>query len=143
MSQTLHIGVFTLDPDPSRLPSGVIADGDSFLEWGETHPGDYAVPYHLTAERDEWTAADVKDAREQFTRFILRSGERLTDYSVVTDTEDWSVDVAVVTLEGAVTYDRASQVAGTERLRAEIRQESDPSRLDKILDRIEEVLDRF
>lgn len=109
MSRTLHIGVFTDDPDPARLPEGYISDGDSFLEWGEAHPGDSRVPLHLIVDVDGGRDARdvVSDARFVLTE-RLRSDERLTDYAVLTDPTDWSENVSVVTLEGAVTYDDRS-----------------------------------
>lgn len=104
MSKVLHIGVVgVFSPDAERLPDGVTSDGDSFLEWGESWRGQ-AEPIHLLVDLDA-IPYDPTDASDQRTgravlNSLLRNGERLTDYMVVTDRNDWSEDVTVVLLDG-------------------------------------------
>lgn len=96
----LHIGVFTEDPDPARLPEHWRSDGDSFLAWGERDDV-YPSPIHLTT--GPWNHP-VRARAVESLRFALaqhlRSGERLTDYAVETDADDWNKDVRVFLLDG-------------------------------------------
>lgn len=102
MSKVIHVGVFTDDLDPARLPNGVTSDGDSFLEWGE--PRRVGDPVHLIVDLgvlgvDEITRSFVEEGYT-YLDSRLRDGERLVDYAVVTDSVDWAVNQQTILLLG-------------------------------------------
>lgn len=102
---TIHVGVFTDDPDADRLPAGVTSRGDSFLRWGQpARPGD---PIHLQVDGSAVTLNrdGIRRGYEALDD-LLEDGERLTDYALVTEGGEV---VEVVTILDAEVYDVADE----------------------------------
>lgn len=117
MTDTLHFGILsTLDyevPEPRPLPPAFICDGDSFINWGDPGPDgvDRDGTLHAivvipeTAKDHEGQMrlrADIGVYREQLER-TLQPNERLADYVVITDSEDWSERVRIWLIDGSIS----------------------------------------
>jgi hypothetical protein len=107
MSKTLHLGIITNDgivpPSPRILPHGMVTDGDSYLCWGDdsiygSGAGMRDDTLHVVLNGYEGGRDGVDQQRERLQGHLLPN-ERLIDYAVVTDTEDWAEDQKVWTLD--------------------------------------------
>jgi hypothetical protein len=104
--RTVHFGI--LHPAKDRkdnLPDGFISDGDSFLTWGEQHDADntlqvlahrfvFPTPVRSSHQRD---AQQIISEMRHTLNAILVGDERLFDYAVVTDSDDWAEGQSVWT----------------------------------------------
>lgn len=95
---------------PGFLPDGFITDGDSFLEWGEGRYGqhEHDDTLHVVVRVPEVGALPgregkrVEDLRDDLSQY-LQPGERLYDYVVVTDAEDWGKNQRIWLSDGTIT----------------------------------------
>lgn len=100
-----HHGIILVDPEsfewdrpPQReWPTGFTSHGDSFLVWGEHRQGDLAEADYTLHVIYEGPLSFAK-ARFMLSN-VLRRGERLIDYAVLSDKDDWSEAEETFTLE--------------------------------------------
>ena len=116
MSKTLHLGLIWgehLGLHERRhlvdhpLPEGMVTDGDSFLCWGDdsvygSGAGKHDNTLHVVMNDYQGGREGVVRQRERLSEFRYVY-ERLIDYAVITDQEDWAEDQHVWTLEGVLT----------------------------------------
>lgn len=112
---TIHFGITnvkpTTKPEDRWLPMGFACHGDSFLVWGEHRQGDREagdttlhVIYRTIETSHERAAQTIPGLRRMLEgRTCLLVHERLIDYVCITDSEDWSENSKVWTLEGALS----------------------------------------
>jgi len=107
-TSTIHFGIMetSTGAGPDRpLPMGWNTNLDSFLVWGETGEDDHTI--HLTYETPYLHMSRVKPMipllRAQVEKISLYTGERLIDYVVVTDTEDWAEAQWVWLIDGTMS----------------------------------------
>ena len=111
---TIHYGLIREEyAGDAFVPTdtGLITNGDSFLEWGE--PQDHTLHVQrqtiLSPESDRpYETSDRNSLKEQIDRdrqTLSQQGRgiRLVDYVVITPTEDWSTQQWIWTLEGALS----------------------------------------
>lgn len=101
MARMIHFGIHhgAEHVEGRILPGAMTTDGDSFLVWGEKpQPNE---PLHILLRFEhEPTSGAVRLLREQLEGTIAHPAERLADYVVSTDADDWSEDVRVFLLDG-------------------------------------------
>lgn len=106
----LHVGVVTERTGTDlvyalqgRNMFGWLADGDSFLEWGERVNPELRVlnpfcridPVHLIYPLDGPQARIDRFLLKDAVAQVLFADERLIDYAVETDADDWEEDVVI------------------------------------------------
>lgn len=112
--KTLHLGITWETNIPVKrqhltsrtLPVGMVTDGDSFLCWGDdsvygSGEGKHDNTWHVIVNDYQGGREGVERERERLLRFLW-VGERLIDYAVITDQEDWAEDQQLWTLEGVL-----------------------------------------
>ncbi len=106
MARTLHFGIVTSRSTeatraPREFPGAFTTDGDSFLVWGEKD--DDSTLHVLLTFQHEPTGGAIALLRGELEGW-LRPHERLADYVVTTDADDWSENVSLHLLDGTSAY---------------------------------------
>lgn len=115
-SDILHFGIVSDGsvPEDRWLPAGFISDGDSFMNWGDPGPDGRQrdMTLHVIKVVPE-TDMDSIDAIQHIKRRIdwereslskaLGPNERLADYVVITDADDWGERVRVWLIDGSIS----------------------------------------
>ena len=105
MARTLHFGIVGRNTDqvraPRQMPGTFSTDGDSFRVWGE-RDDDRTLHVLLTFQHEPTNGA-VALLRGELEGW-LNPHERLADYVVSTDSEDWSEDVSLNLFDGTSAY---------------------------------------
>jgi hypothetical protein len=112
--QHVHFGVtdpingypWDLGKGHRPLKDGFITDGDSFLSWGDGRDEPWDSTLHVIYPWDtdivgSPNSADIENLRHLLLAFLTGS-ERLIDYVVVTDAEDWAENQRVWLLDGTM-----------------------------------------
>lgn len=101
-----HHGIIITDREASEYeapplrewPTGVISHGDSFLVWGEHRRGDDGSDTDGTLHLIYEGPLSFGEVRYMIAKFLY-SHERLVDYAMLSDKDDWSKDEEVFGLE--------------------------------------------